>query len=329
MKQLFIILAILSFTSLSQSQTFEESTIQEVIQKDSNGKSLSIGKSVSLTGTVYTINFRPKPNAILDTKGLDITLLDDNNNGIKVYINQGYLPFVPTIGDNITVKGKINEIYDLTTLVIEIDFSMNVNPDHLILNSSGNLLINPLEISSNFLNENTENKYIKLCNLSYQSHKTINTGTIFSMRNTNGDYSIFIHNACQIEKTKLQNSEIVYDIIGVSREVENSTTLNYPEKYYLCPSVNENIISHTKTSLQPTYSEKMVKFYPISNRNELHYESQKNIDRLLIYSSIGQVKINKKINNLEGFINISSLEEGYYFITFIISDTKYTMNFIK
>ena len=104
--------------------------IGTVTTVDVDGVADSVGVECSLTGVVHGVNMRPS--------GLQFTFIDQNNDGIGLFYASGNFGYTVAEGDLVTVEGTISQFNGLT----------QINPDTVMMISSGNPLWNPDVVSS-------------------------------------------------------------------------------------------------------------------------------------------------------------------------------------
>lgn len=116
--------------------------IGTVTTVDADGVADSIGVACSLTGIVHGVNMRPS--------GLQFTFIDQNNDGIGLFLNDGNFGYTVTEGDLVTVEGTISQFNGLT----------QINPDTVMMISSGNPLWFPDIVTA--LSEDTESQMTRI-----------------------------------------------------------------------------------------------------------------------------------------------------------------------
>src|SRR5690554_3043569 len=119
------------------------STIGDVTAVDANGVGTSVGDYVILTGVIHCDNFR-------GNGGYDLTLIDDDNDGINLFSFVNVDGYTATEGDELTVKGQIAQFNGL----------LQIEPTTITVVSQGAGLQTPTVVTA--LGEATESQYIEL-----------------------------------------------------------------------------------------------------------------------------------------------------------------------
>ncbi|MFK7773184.1 MAG: plastocyanin/azurin family copper-binding protein [Saprospiraceae bacterium] len=112
---------------------------------DMNGEADSVGVSCTITGIVYGI----------DMQGGDpvqFTVIDAAGDGIGIFSGNDF-DYTVMEGDEVTMDGTVASFNGLAQF----------NPDTIILNSSGNAIISPTDVSD--LDESTESQLVRLTNV--------------------------------------------------------------------------------------------------------------------------------------------------------------------
>src|SRR5690554_2470161 len=137
------------------------STIGDVTAVDANGVGTSVGDYVILTGVIHCDNFR-------GNGGYDLTLIDDDNDGINLFSFVNVDGYTATEGDELTVKGQIAQFNGL----------LQIEPTTITVVSQGAGLQTPTVVTA--LGEATESQYIELENLTLVNGETTwpNNGNI-------------------------------------------------------------------------------------------------------------------------------------------------------
>ncbi len=112
---------------------------------DGNGEADSVGVACTLTGVVYGIDMQGGGN-------IQFTIIDGNNDGIGLFSTNDF-GYTVTEGDEVTIDGTISSFNGLA----------QINPDTVIVNSSGNALIAATTVTA--LDESTESQLVTLENV--------------------------------------------------------------------------------------------------------------------------------------------------------------------
>ncbi|MFK8006200.1 MAG: DUF5689 domain-containing protein [Saprospiraceae bacterium] len=114
---------------------------------DMNGEADSVGVSCTITGIVYGIDMQGGTNT-----NVQFTIIDAAGDGIGVFSGNDF-DYTVMEGDEVTMDGTVASFNGLAQF----------NPDTIILNSSGNALVTPTDVSD--LDESTESQLIRLTNV--------------------------------------------------------------------------------------------------------------------------------------------------------------------
>lgn len=148
---------------------YEMMSISEARQIDADGVLTRDGDRVELNGVVHGINMRPS--------GLQFALIDATNTGIIVFSFTDQFGYTVTEGDDITVQGELSQFNGLA----------QVEPDTVILNSSGNDLVDALPV--NILDESTESSIVMVQAMDLDDSQWLGDGSSFNVDivTANGD----------------------------------------------------------------------------------------------------------------------------------------------
>ncbi len=112
---------------------------------DMNGEADSIGVSCTITGIVYGIDMQGGAS-------VQFTVIDAAGDGIGVFSGNDF-SYTVVEGDEVTMDGIVSSFNGLAQF----------NPDTIILNSSGNAVAAPTDVSD--LDESTESQLVRLSNV--------------------------------------------------------------------------------------------------------------------------------------------------------------------
>jgi plastocyanin/DNA/RNA endonuclease YhcR with UshA esterase domain len=192
-----------------------------------NGILDSLGVKCQVDGIVYGINFRPA--------GLQFTIINDQGDGIGVFNGSTNFGYSVKEGDRLSVRGVVSQFNGLA----------QITADTLILISSGNSMIKPLDINS--LNENTESKLVRVRDVSLVNPiQWSNNPLGFTVRVSNGTntFDIRIDNDCDLVSKEAPSGK--FDITGIGSQ--NDPSDPYTENYQLWPRYTSDISPYVPLS---------------------------------------------------------------------------------
>ena len=112
---------------------------------DMNGEADSVGVACTITGVVYGIDMQGGGS-------VQFTVIDAAGDGIGVFSGNDF-GYTVMEGDEVTMDGTVGSFNGLAQF----------SPDTIILNSSGNALVTPTDVSD--LDESTESQLVRLTNV--------------------------------------------------------------------------------------------------------------------------------------------------------------------
>lgn len=112
---------------------------------DMNGEADSVGVACTITGVVYGIDMQ-------GGSSVQFTVIDAAGDGIGVFSGNDF-GYTVTEGDEVTMDGTVASFNGLAQF----------NPDTIIVNSMGNALVTPMDVTA--LDESTESQLIRLTNV--------------------------------------------------------------------------------------------------------------------------------------------------------------------
>jgi len=200
--------------------TYTPSTIASITTVDAAGVPDSINATSEITGTVYGIDFSGNSTATF-------TVIDATG-GIGVFTSE-VIGYNVTEGDNITIKGEVGINNGLT----------RISADELVVNSTGNNLIDPLVITT--LDESTESEFIRINNLTLMDPtEWTGTGGSFTANATDGTNMFAIRVDSDSEVADRPAPPGTFDIIGLGSQFDTSSP--YEDGYQIFPRVNADVI---------------------------------------------------------------------------------------
>ena len=190
---------------------------------DGDGVGDSLGVACQLTGIVHGID-------LSGGSSVSFTIIDATG-GIGVFSSNDY-GYTVQEGDSVVVPGTISQFNGLT----------QVNPDTIVLVSSGNDLVTPTVITS--LGESTESELIRFNDayLVTPSQWPTSTGSA-NVDITNGTDTILVRIDSDTDIDGTPAPTDTFDIIGIGGQFDSSSPYN--DGYQLLPRYQPDILQDT------------------------------------------------------------------------------------
>jgi len=277
-------------------------TIGQVSSVDADGKADSLGILCEIKGVVYGVNMR--------ASGISTTIIDSNRDGIGVFSSNETFGYTVTEGDQLTVRGKIDQFNGLTQIRV----------DTMWVNSQNIGLFNPKEV--NAFDEQIESDLVKLSGMHLKNPDDWKKGTSFNATVTDGtnDYAIRVVNLTTL--SELDAPVGIFDIIGIGGQFDSSSP--YTEGYQLLPRSKEDLI--LKSSTKDLVSSK-INVFPNPTKSQLFLSSKLNIQKIEIVDAIGKV-VGVQTSGFNQ-INTHGLLPGCYWLKVASKEGIGVKNFIK
>ncbi len=273
---------------------------------DANGQTDSLGVTCQIQGLMYGVNLRPG--------GLQFTLIDSQNEGIGVFEQTGDYGLSPVEGDELIIRGKINQFNGLT----------QIDPDTVILVSSGNALFDPTVITD--LGENAESQLVKINNLTIVNPaQWTNSGSGFNVDVTNGTqtFAMRIDNDVNIFGT--DPPSVPFNLVGLGGQFDSSSP--YTDGYQIFPRYLADI-QLLNAVVDPGLAEGL-KIYPNPVGQTLHIETDRQFDQVQILNMLGESVIWQSAAGLALQIDLKTLPAGAYVIKLIKGNRIWSERIIK
>ncbi|MEZ4984019.1 MAG: T9SS type A sorting domain-containing protein [Saprospiraceae bacterium] len=274
--------------------------IGAVTTNNANGTADSLGVLVELTGVVYGVNFRPA--------GLQFTIIDDNNDGIGVFSNSEAFGYTVQEGDEVTVRGSIGQFSGLT----------QVNLDTVILNSSGNNLFAPTDITA--LNEETESQLVNVTGVTITDvqnagglNVTLSNGMLMRI-----DFDTDIDEAFI---TGLGGSTLA--VTGIGGQFDSSEP--YDEGYQLLPRYQADITIINSVD-EPTWAAD-TRLFPNPATDRIAVRTSVTLDKMTLHNAFGQEVM--RTSAITNEWHIAHLPAGVYTLTLWSGETFITRKVVK
>ena len=272
-----------------------------------DGVADSLGVQCEITGIVHGIDMQ-------GGTAISFTTIDATG-GIGLF-NSSDLGYTVAEGDEVTIKGTVGQFNGLT----------QISPDTITLNSSGNTLVTPPTVTA--LDESTESELVTITNLTLVDPASWDvSGGSFNADFTDGTntYAIRIDSDVDIAgSTPFVLATDVVKITGIGGQFDSSNP--FDDGYQLFPryAADIEVITSTDNKLKES-----VKMYPNPMNEVFVIETTENIETVRISNALGQVV--KTLNNVNGTtqVDVSTLVQGVYFVTFTSEDNNFTQQIIK
>jgi plastocyanin/DNA/RNA endonuclease YhcR with UshA esterase domain len=272
-----------------------------------DGVADSLGTQCEITGIVYGVDMQ-------GSASISFTIIDATG-GIGLF-NSTDLGYTVLEGDEVTIQGTVGQFNGLTQIA----------PVSITLNSSGNALATAPVVTA--LDETTESELVTITNLTLVDPASWDaTGASFNADFTDGTntYAIRIDSDVNIAgTTPFVLATAVVKITGIGGQFDNSSP--YTSGYQLFPrySTDIEVITSTTNKLKES-----VKFYPNPVNSIFVIETTEMIETVRITNTLGQVV--KTLNNVNGTttVNVATLPQGMYFVTFMSENNSYTQQMVK
>jgi len=284
--------------------------IEQVRTVNANGVADSLGVNCRLVGTVHGINFS---NNTL--QGITFFICDAVS-GINVTKTPNTLAYTVNQGDLLRVCGKISQVNGL----------IEITPDSLVVISSGNTLNTPIVVTT--LDDSYESRLVKMYGLSYVSGwptTASNFATTVKTFDGTDTISLVIARYCNIQGTQAPTD--TFTVVGMESQSDNTSP--YTSGYFIYPrDTNDIIITHTSdVGINNPASTPAFSIYPNPSNGSFRVLFNKNIDAdVKVYSMIGTLVNDRKVNSYYTDLDISSYGKGLYIIQIINNKTGVSSN---
>jgi hypothetical protein len=264
-------------------------TIAEVTTVNNNGQPNALGQTCQLQGIVYGIDYR-------GGNGLQFTLID-NTGGINVFSASKEFGYTVVEGDELVVRGKIDQYSCLTEMI----------PDTIWVVSTGNDLEDPA--ITTFLNESFESELVELTNLTLVDPADwTGTGSGFNVRVTNGTFTniMRIDNDCELYSMPAPSGP--FHAIGIAGQFD---TAPCDDGYQFFPRYAADIIP-LDNALE-RLREDVVRLFPNPVSGSLFIESELWFEELWLRSALGQLILQTEVKG--NTVDLSAIAPGMYFVS--------------
>jgi DNA/RNA endonuclease YhcR with UshA esterase domain len=260
---------------------------------DSEGKYDSVEVATEVRGIVYGINYRPD--------GLHFTLIDDNNDGIRIFSFDDNLGYTVAEGDELSVKGETDQFRGVIEII----------PESIEILSTGNSLRSP-DITS-VLDESTESQFVQLENVDYVDvSEWLGDGSDFDVQVTDGTNMFSLRIDADSELSSMTAPSSPFNVSGLGSQHDLSSP--FTEDYELYP----RYISDFETILS-VYDDEIdfqIDVSPNPTIRLLKIKSEKYFASISLTNVFGQkVFMEDHLNTGEHLIDLEMMPNGMYILT--------------
>lgn len=280
-----------------------------VIDNDGNGVSDVLGTTATITGVVYGVDLR-------GGGGLSFTVIGSDGEGINVFNFDDVDNYAVVEGDEITLQGEVIQFNGLTEF----------EPITIVLNSTGNALVTPTDVTS--LGEDTESQLVRMVNMFLADPTQWDgTGGSFNVDITNGGIDTFTMriDSDVADVANWTGPTGVFNVTGIGGQFDPSDP--YTEGYQLFPRYLpdfEEIIA----TVNPELAQK-IKLQPNPVSDVLQINSEIQLDNIRVTNMLGQQVAELRSPNLNESLNVNNWQSGVYVITFMTNDQIWATQFVK
>lgn len=210
-----------------KSSKYPSYSIAKVTSNNVNGEADSLNVNCQIEGVVYGVNLRPP--------GVQITIIDDNNDGIAVFSGTKNYGYSVKEGDRITVQGRISQFQGMTQIL----------PDTILKVSANNNLFTPTITSS--LNEATESQLVKINGLSLVNQAEWSKNPLgFTVSVTDGTNTFDVRIDNDVNLVNMDPPTGTFSVTGLGSQFDASTPFN--SGYQLMPRYSADIFPYNPGS---------------------------------------------------------------------------------
>lgn len=281
--------------------SYKPTSIVDIRQNNADGESLLLDSLVEVSGVVSTINYR--------SGGLQFWISDANNKGLNVFSFDPVSDYEVTMGDEISIKGRIIQFRGLT----------EVSPDEITLESQGNDLPVPNDVSS--LDESVESTIVKIRGSLMDPAQWMTDGSSFAFDvDANGEtISVFIDSDSELAGTDAPAG--FFSVTGVVNQRDEDAP--YDEGYSLLPRVLGDIeIINTVNEVELSAT-----IFPNPASTALHVDLDGELEAYEIYHMDGRKVAQGNAHSTT--IDVSSLSTGQYMLRLLAREGTATKTFYK
>lgn len=263
-------------------------SIAEMNSIDGNGVADSLDATCELIGVVYGVNIRPG--------GLQFVIIDDTNEGISVFKNSESLGYTVQEGDEVSIKGEIDQFNGLVQIV----------PDSVSLISAGNTLFDPTDVTD--LGEDTESQLVKLSSVEVvNASEWAGDGTDFNVTLTDGSNNFEMRIDKDVDLSTMPLPGTFLNVTGLGGQFDSSSP--YDSGYQLLPRYTSDIEVILSAKDEHIYE---LNLFPNPVTDLLNMDVEGKIIRTQLFNEMG-VNVFESIQNQKQ-VNLSHLIPGFYIL---------------
>jgi plastocyanin len=282
------------YDSGSGGSDFPPYSIGTVTTTDNDGVADSLGVACELQGIVYGVNLRGN--------GLQFTLIDAAGEGIGVFSASEDFGYTVTEGDELVVRGTIEQFNGLTQIGLE----------ELEVVSTGNSLLDPNDVSA--LDETTESSLITLLGVTLVDPAAWDdSGASFNVEVTDGTntFTVRIDNNTTLAGTA-NLGDALLSITGIGGQFDSDSP--FDEGYQIIPRYLEDVQFIDNTVDQELGQQ--VKVFPNPAKGTVVVETTVDVEQVTLFNALGQPV--QQLRNLYGAhtLNLNQLPAGLYNVVF-------------
>ncbi len=280
--------------------------IATVTTEDAQGVADSLGVLCTLTGVVHGINMRPQ--------GLQFFLLD-NTGGIMVFEFENPFGYVVQEGDELMIKGEIDQYRGMTQL----------RPHELTLLSQNNPLQPVVDVP--MLSEDTEGRLVRRMNVSLvDPSQWLGDGSSFNVAITDGTVvdTVRIDNDCEL--SSMPAPQGVFHVTGLGGQYAPSSSPPFTSGYQLFPRYAADI--EPVTAVPEPAADHGIRLWPVPASDVLHVQSGQPILSVRVFDAMGREQA-VGFDLPKGEIAIDALPAGVYTLLIERENGIFAGRFIK
>ncbi len=201
-------------TVMETDPNFPPYDIGVVTSVDADGVVDSVDVACQLQGVVYGVNRRPG--------GLEIVIIDGNNDGIGVFSSSNDFGYTVNEGDEVIIRGEIGQYNGLAQIYADTAFMV----------SSGNMLVDPTVVTA--LDETTESQLVTIENLTIVDPADwTNSGSGFNVDVTDGTNTYTMRIDADVDLYGTSAPTGTFHLTGLGGQFDFSSP--YLEGYQILP----------------------------------------------------------------------------------------------
>jgi len=240
--------------------------IGQVNTVDADGVADSVGVFCEITGIVYGVNLRGN--------GMQFTLIDQDGDGIGVFNNSDDFGYTVTEGDELTLRGEIQQFNGLTQIFVE----------ELEVGTSGNSLLDPTVVS--MLGESTESQLVTLEDVTLVDPIAWDeSGASFNVEVTDGTntFNVRVDNSTTLAGTMSPGTE-AFNITGLGGQFDPEAP--FLEGYQLLPRYLEDL--DILSSIIDRELGEQISVFPNPAKDKVFVNLQTEVSLLSLRNALGQ-----------------------------------------